>query len=170
MNINSETKVLCSVLCIVLFFLTPLYAFQKAEDFLLPSLQGGVYRLSDFKGKVVVINFWASWCRECIKEMPQLEELYRRYKDKGLVVIGINIDRSKQKAALMIKNLGISYPVLHDEKGDVFIKKYTVVGLPSTFIVDKEGRVVARLIGQQNLNSEEFIQTIERLLYQDNRG
>jgi len=102
--------------------------------------------------------------------MPQLEELYRRYKDKGLVVIGINIDRSKQKAALMIKNLGISYPVLHDEKGDVFIKKYTVVGLPSTFIVDKEGRVVARLIGQQNLNSEEFIQTIERLLYQDNRG
>ncbi len=163
--LNNETIKSAFLSFSILLLLTlPVSAAPGAEDFTLPGLDGKTYSLRQFRGRVVVINFWASWCKECLQEMPELQALYEEYRDDGLVVLGISVDRSKNKAQEVVKKLGITYPVLHDENGEVFVEKYTVVGLPSTFIVDKQGRLVVRLIGRQDLLSERFRDMIERLV------
>ncbi len=134
----------------VLFLVAPrgMTANEIAPDFSLPDLKGQVHSLSDFKGKVVVLNFWASWCPECLAEMPELERFQREYKDKGVVLIGINIDRSEEKAREMVKKTGISFLNLIDKQGDVFIDRYAIFGLPATVVIGPDMSIVKRIIGR----------------------
>ncbi len=152
---------------ITLFLLLlPVTSFSGdiAPDFTLKSLDGKTYRLSELRGKVVVLNFWATWCPDCIEEMPSLQKAYTRFKNDGLVVLGVSIDRKKEKVAQFVKRLKITYPILLDTSGDVFIKKYTVIGLPSTFIIDRNGVISERIIGRYDFTSKVFQEKIQRLL------
>lgn len=113
---------------------------HPAPDFTLRSLTGENLRLSEHLGEVVVINFWASWCGPCRQEMPQLDQLYSKYRLAGLALLSINIDESAERAAEMAQALQVSYPVLLDERKEVS-RSYQVGAMPLTVLVDREGVV-----------------------------
>ncbi|TAN41112.1 MAG: TlpA family protein disulfide reductase [Nitrospirae bacterium] len=135
-----------------------------APDFQLTDLSGKVHTLSDYRGKVVILNFWASWCPECITEMPSLNALYEKQKKNSLVVLGITSDRRSEPVAEVLKKTPVSYPVLMDSKGAVFIRKYTVIGLPMTFIIDKNGLIVEKIIGGTDFSTAGFAKKIQELM------
>jgi len=119
--------------------------FEKVPDFSLLSFNKNEIKLSNYKGKVVILDFWATWCPPCRAEIPHFIELYKKYKEQGLVIIGMAIDE-KYKVEQFIKNYKINYPVvLGDEK--IANDFGGVYGLPTTFIIDKEGNVRDKFVG-----------------------
>ena len=113
---------------------------QKAPDFALKSSTGENLRLSEYRGDVVMINFWATWCGPCRQEMPLLDELYNRYQRVGFNLLGVNIDDDSGRAMQMAEELGIDFPVLFDARKEVS-RLYDVEAMPVTVLVDREGRV-----------------------------
>jgi peroxiredoxin len=113
---------------------------KPAPDFALRSMAGENLRLSELRGKVVMVNFWATWCAPCRKEMPLLNDLYKKHKQSGFVLLGVNIDNNPKKAEKMAKKLGVSFPVLFDSKKTVS-ESYGVSAMPFTVIIDKSGSV-----------------------------
>jgi len=113
---------------------------QVAPDFALKSSTGENLRLSEYRGNVVMINFWATWCGPCRQEMPLLDELYTRYERVGFSLLGVNIDDDSRRAMQMIEDLGVSFPVLFDARKEVS-KLYEVEAMPVTVLVDREGNV-----------------------------
>lgn len=117
---------------------------KKAGDFTADNLAGGKLSLSQFAGKVVVINFWATWCGPCTTETPQFDNVYRAYKPKGVAFIGIDTkDSPSSKAESFVKNNDITYPIVYDQSGETALQlgKIPAVSLPFTVIVDKHGKV-----------------------------
>jgi peroxiredoxin len=113
---------------------------QAAPDFALKSSTGENLRLSEYRGDVVMINFWATWCGPCRQEMPLLDELYTRYQRVGFNLLGVNIDDDSGRAMTMIRELGVTFPVLFDERKEVS-KMYDVGAMPVTVIIDRAGQV-----------------------------
>ena len=113
---------------------------QPAPDFALKSSSGENLRLSEYRGDVVMINFWATWCGPCRQEMPLLDELYSRYQRVGFNLLGVNIDDDSRRAMKMIDELGVNFPVLFDARKEVS-KLYEVEAMPVTVLVDREGTV-----------------------------
>ena len=137
---------------------------EAAPQFELSDLQGGKHSLSDYLGKVVLINFWASWCRECITEMSSLNTLYTQFSRQGLVVLGVTVDRKSEDAGAAAKKARIDFPILLDSKGEVFTKKYAVIGLPTTIIVDRKGIITEILLGTQDFQEKEITDRMASLL------
>ena len=120
---------------------------QMAPDFELQSLDGKTVHLSDFRGKAVLLNFWATWCQPCKIEMPWFEQLQKQYAPAGLQVIGVAMDDAgKEDIAKFAKNLGVDYPILlgKESMGDAY---GGVQFLPATFYVGRDGRVVDKMFG-----------------------
>ena len=115
-------------------------AGQSAPDFVLKSSTGENLRLSEHRGDVVMINFWATWCGPCRQEMPLLDDLYTRYERVGFSLLGVNIDDDSGRAMKMIEELGVKFPVLFDDTKQVS-KLYEVEAMPVTVLVDREGTV-----------------------------
>lgn len=113
---------------------------QLAPDFALKSSTGENLRLSEYRGDVVMVNFWATWCGPCRQEMPLLDELYTRYQRVGFSLLGVNIDDDPNRAMDMIRELGVNFPVLFDDSKEVS-KLYRVNAMPVTVIIDREGNV-----------------------------
>jgi len=111
-----------------------------APDFTLPSLDGPNLRLQEQRGRVVMINFWATWCGPCRVEMPHLSKLYEKYRGSGFTVLAVNIDEDPHKAASLAKQLGMRFPVLLDTEKKVS-RLYDLSTMPSTVLVDRDGRV-----------------------------
>jgi len=111
-----------------------------APDFSLKSSSGKNLKLSEYRGDVVMINFWASWCGPCRQEMPLLEDLYREYEPLGFTILGVNVEEDSSKAKNMLKQIPVSFPVLFDNTSKVS-KLYDVVAMPSTVLVDRDGNV-----------------------------
>ncbi len=117
-----------------------------ARDFTLRTLDGTEVSLSDYRGNVVLINFWATWCPPCTAEIPDLEAAYRERQDEGFVVLGVNEEESREQVEPFVIALNMTYPVLLDESGRV-LRLYRGVGLPMSVIVDQEGVIRARHVG-----------------------
>ncbi|MEM7432434.1 MAG: TlpA disulfide reductase family protein [Pseudomonadota bacterium] len=113
---------------------------QQAPDFALKSSTGENLRLSEYRGDVVMINFWATWCGPCRQEMPLLDALYDRYERVGFSLLGVNIDDDSSKAMDMVSELGVSFPVLFDARKEVS-RMYDVDAMPVTILLDREGNV-----------------------------
>ncbi len=113
-------------------------------EFTLSDLQGKVWRLQDLRGKVVLVNFWATWCPPCRKEMPDIQALYEKYKDQGFVVLAIS-DEDVAKVQPFIAEKKIGYPVLLDP-GDKVNQTFKIQGIPKSFVYDREGKLVAQSI------------------------
>ena len=113
-------------------------------DFTLTDLNGHSWTLKSLRGKVVVVNFWATWCPPCRKELPDLEQLSERFKDQGLVVLALS-DEDVTKVKPFVEQRNLTYPVLLDAGGRV-AKEYDVEGIPKTFVYDREGKLVAQAI------------------------
>jgi len=117
-----------------------------APDFFLPALDGRVQKLSNYRGRVVLVNLWATWCPPCIEEMPLLNEIVRRYEQRGLVVIGIAADEERELVERFVQEHPLQFEVLLDPQGAVGTE-YGITGYPETFLIDREGRLVAKIVG-----------------------
>lgn len=137
---------------------------NHAPLFTLKDIQGTNVSLSDFKGKVVLINFWATWCGPCKAEMPSLNNLHKALKDKGFAVLAISTDSSEKPVRSFVTERGISFPVLMDKDRTVYSDKYAVIGLPMSFLIDKNGVVVGRVVGEVVWDSPEMKNKIEGVL------
>jgi len=126
---------------------------RAAADLTLTDLQGKPWRLSRLRGHVVLLNFWATWCPPCRKELPTLGELYNRYASRGLVVLGVT-DETGDKVAPFIRDQRVPYPVLLDPGGKVSAR-FFVNGIPKTFAYDREGKLVATAIDMRT--REQFL-------------
>ncbi len=124
---------------------TPLTG-RPAPDFSLSLFDGRVVRLSDFRGKVVFLNFWASWCPPCRDEAPLLEQAWRGYKGQNILFLGVDIQDSEEAARTFLREFGISYMNGRDPTGRIAID-YGVYGIPETFFIDREGRITYKHIG-----------------------
>ena len=122
--------------------------------------EGGRLALSDLRGKAVVVNFWASWCIPCRDEAPVLQKTYERYRDQGLVVLGVDVNDFKEDARRFMKRYGITYPVAYDGKGST-VGKWGVRGFPETFFVDRSGTLVGERI-EGAVDIERNRETFER--------
>lgn len=120
---------------------------QAAPDFVLETAAGERLQLADLRGRPVVLNFWATWCPPCRAEMPDLEALYAKGREQGLVVVGINLQESGVSVKAFQERHGLTFPLALDTEGAV-TKAYGVIPLPTTYFVDRQGRVTARLQGQ----------------------
>jgi peroxiredoxin len=112
----------------------------KAPEFTLKSRGGQNLRLSDYRGQVLLINFWASWCGPCRQEMPLLEDLYKRYNKLGFTIMGVNVDTDSTKANNYLRDITVTFPVVYDVTNAVS-KSFNVNAMPTTVIVDRNGNM-----------------------------
>jgi peroxiredoxin len=116
--------------------------------FSLPDLDGRTVTVpADLRGKAVIVHFWADWCQFCLEEMPALDALYQQYRDKGLMIIAVNVGQSADAARAYVKRVKISYPVVLDGDSRT-AKQYGVLGLPRTFFLDRKGLIKYKLLGE----------------------
>jgi len=145
--------------------LSPVLPPLTAPDFMLPDIDGTEHRLSEFHGKVVMLNFWASWCPPCRREMPSLQRLYEKYRSQGLVVVAINQWEDPDLVFEFIGRLDLepSFPVLLDHESKV-AEHYRVQGLPTTFVLDRDGKICYRAMGGREFDHPEVERLLEGLL------
>jgi peroxiredoxin len=136
---------------------------QLAPDFALKSSTGENLRLSEYRGDVVMLNFWATWCGPCRQEMPLLDELYKRYERVGFNLLGVNIDDDSRRAMQMIEELGVNFPVLFDARKEVS-KLYEVEAMPVTVLIDREGNVRYVHHGYKPGYEDKYLDQIRSLL------
>lgn len=143
----------------------PLVVGKPAPDFALTDLNDKPYRLSDFRGKVVFLNFWATWCAPCREEMPSMEVLYRNFEKDGLVILAVSIDRvtTTKDIPPFVKGLNLTFPVLVDSWGKTD-KPYKRMGVPETFIIDQEGIIREIVIGPRDWTRLDNLKTLTTLL------
>lgn len=115
-------------------------ASTAAPDFTLKSNSGSNLRLQEYRGQVVLVNFWASWCGPCRTELPALNALQTQFQDLGFTVLGVNVDQQKGEADKLLQQIPVNFPVLYDSENKVS-EMYNVVAMPTTVIVDKNGNV-----------------------------
>ena len=137
---------------------------HPAPDFTLRNLQGNLEGLANHKDKVIILNFWATWCAPCLEEMPAFEKLYRRYRSRGLTVLAVSLDKGDfSKVQGFVDSNNLTFPVLMDSEG-VAEKLYPSFTIPFTYVIDKEGRVAARVDGAKNWASNETFAALNILI------
>jgi peroxiredoxin len=118
-----------------------------APNFTFPDLNGQQVSLSDHRGKVVLVNIWATWCPPCRQEMPSMQKLYERFKGENFEILAVSIDSTGREAvAPFVRTMNLTFPIILDPKEDIR-PLYGVTGVPESFIIDKEGIVVEKIIG-----------------------
>jgi peroxiredoxin len=137
----------------------------QAPVFTLQSVDGRTVSLAQFKGDVVMINFWASWCGPCRQEMPLLDTIYKQYKDMGFTLLGVNVEPDPHGANAWLKKTPVSYPILYDPKSQVS-QLYQVQAMPTTVIVDRQG--IVRYVHNGYLPGDEnqYMNSIRALIVQ----
>ena len=135
-----------------------------AQNFTFPSLDGKKVNLADYKGKVVLLNIWATWCAPCVAEMPSMEKLYQELKDEGFEILAVSVDESGAEAVNpFMKKHKLGFPVLLDTKGDIKTL-YQATGIPESFIIDGEGIIVEKIIGPRDWAASSAIRYFRNLI------
>ena len=142
-------------------FSTPAPEVETAPDFALQTLDGETIRLSDYRGHVVLLNTWATWCPPCLDEMPDLEAYYRRRQADGFVVLAVNSQESPDTVAAFLKEHDFTFPVLLDPDG-VVMSDYRVYGLPTSFFIGRDG--VVRGVWSGRLSPNRLKELVDPLL------
>ncbi len=143
-----------SVVVLTLFLISGVALAKDAPDFKLNSLDGKEVSFSDYKGKVVLVNFWATWCPPCLAEMPDLNKLYVDYKDKGLQILGLTVSSRAKDIPKKVKQSGVTYPILLEAE-PVAAKFGGFGAIPQTFIIDKKGKIVHSITGARSYKAFE---------------
>ena len=144
--------------------------FEKgspAPNFTLPDLNGKMVSLADYKGQVVLLNIWATWCRPCVEEMPSMEKLHQELKDEKFVIIAVSIDESGAKAVLpFMKKHKLSFPALIDSAGTIN-SLYQTTGVPESFIIDKQGNILEEIIGPRDWAADGALKYFRSLIQEN---
>jgi thiol-disulfide isomerase/thioredoxin len=143
---------------------------RAAPDFQLERLDGSTLRLSDLQGKAVLVNFWATWCQPCRRELPHLVAAYDRYRSEGLEIVAVNLQEDEDTITGYAEEFGMEFPVVIDRSGDV-ADKYRVIGIPTSFFIDRSGVVrsiyTGPFVGDQSregIEESDLAQRIEEIL------
>jgi len=136
---------------------------SPAPAFTLGSSAGSNVSLAQYKGQVVMLNFWASWCGPCRQEMPWLESIYKKYNRMGFTLIGVNVEPDSNAANQWLKQTPVSFPILYDKDSKVS-KMYDVAGMPSTVIIDRTGKVRVLHRGYKPGDENEYLDSIRTLV------
>ncbi len=136
----------------------------EAPAFSLDTLDGKELGLEEFRGKLVLLNFWATFCAPCRDEMPSMERLWQRFKEKGLVIVAVNVDRgSADRVRRFVEEVGVTFPVVLDPGGRVR-RNYEIFALPTSYIIGRDGKFLGKIVGERRWDTPEFKELFERLL------
>ena len=136
---------------------------QKAPEFTLKDLKGNPVALSSMKGKVVLLNFWATWCPPCVAEMPELNKLYKKLASRGLEIIAVSTDSSITSPKEFVSKNDIQFKVLYDD-ARATARLYKVFSMPTTFLIDRRGVIVEKFFGDYEWADDDMVKKIEKLL------
>ncbi len=147
------------------FQMNPVSPPLAAPDFTLPDMDGTRHALRDLRGSVVMLNFWATWCPPCRREMPSMQRLYEKFRDRGLTVVAINQWEDPDLVFEFVGRLSLepTFPILFDRESRV-AEQYGVKGLPTTYLIDREGNIRFQAIGGREFDHPEVEALIEQLL------
>jgi thiol-disulfide isomerase/thioredoxin len=133
-------------------------------EFALPDVTGRLVRLTDLRGRPVLINFWATWCYPCREEMPSLHALYTAYREQGFIVVAVATDTGgRDTVAPFVQQYGLTFPVVLDPHNTLG-ERLQVAGLPTSYVLDRQGRIVSVEVGKRQWDRQEFRRLLERLL------
>ena len=132
-------------------------------DFSLPDINGQQFTLSQFKGKIVFLNFWTTWCPECRNEMPSMEKLHRKLKGQDFAMIGVNLQEPALRVKDFLKQYQLTFSILLDTKGKIG-PQFWIRAIPTTFILDKNGEIIGKALGSRHWDSKESIALFEYLI------
>jgi len=135
----------------------------EAPAFTLRDIGDGRKGLADFRGKVILLNFWATWCPNCREEMPSLEKLWEKFRAKGVVVVAVAVDRRSEEVETFARRLGLTFPILLDTEGTVR-RDYEVTALPMTYIIGKDGKISGRIFGSREWAGKDADVLVEQIL------
>lgn len=139
---------------------------MEAPGFTLNSLAGDRVSLADFRGKVVLLNFWATWCGSCRQEMPAMERLWNRYRDQGFAILAVSVDRGDPRQVdEFVEKLGLSYPIVRDPQA-LARRQYEISVLPMSYLIGRDGKLSGRIIGERQWDSDAARRLVEVLLVQ----
>ena len=144
---------------------TQLYKIKQpfmAPDFDLPDVDGKRYRLRDLKGKVLVVNFWTTWCPPCLQEMPAMNRAWKKFDKSKVIILAINVGENEDAIFDFTGKYPVDFPLVMDVTGKI-IKKWKVIALPTTFVVNSKGEVVYRVVGGRDWDSDALVKKIETL-------
>lgn len=144
----------------------PVVPGSPAPDFSLKNLKGEQVRLSDYRGQVVLLNIWATWCTPCIEELPSMEKLYQELKDKGFTILAVSIDKKENPVKRFVKKLNLTFPILLDPKNRI-TRLYRTTGVPETFIIDKKGVIREKVIGARNWFTQQTVDEFKQMLNEE---
>lgn len=149
----------------------PLVVGMNAPDFSLPDLQGKNQRLSAYRGKVIFLNFWATWCKPCKEEMPSMQVLWDNLKQEDFVMLAISMDRvtTTKEIPPFVENMKLTFPILTDSWGQTD-KRYKLMGVPETYIIDQNGVLREKVIGPRDWTRPESMETIVQLLQKQRKS
>ncbi len=136
---------------------------EEAPDFTLKSLEGSNLRLEEYRGQVVLINFWASWCGPCRQEMPVLDRLHHRYEDTGFAVLGVNVEGDSDSAREIVDKTNVTFPILLDA-GQKVSELYSLEAMPSTVVVDRDGVVRYIHRGYKPGDEAKYVEVVKELI------
>ncbi len=166
-------RILISLIAVGILGVIYIYQYQyhrgpqvgsMAPNFTLEDLQHQSLSLESFRGKAILLNFWATWCGPCQMEMPSLESLYEKYRNRGFVVLGVSVDEEGWSAIQdFLKQVQISFPIVNDKNQDVS-ELYQTYRVPETYLIDSHGKIVSKFVGPQDYNREFFFKKVEGIL------
>lgn len=143
--------------------LTPLPEKPEAPALELEDMDGRTHRLAEYRGQVVIVNFWATWCPPCRKELPSLQRIWEEYQDEGLVILGVNVGEGPDRIFAFTADYPVTFPLLLDRDSQA-IENWSVRGLPTSFVIDKKGRMAYRAVGAREFDHPAIRSTLEGLL------
>ena len=134
-----------------------------AQNFSLKNLNGNVVHLENYRGKVIFLNFWTTWCPACLVEMPSMEKLYKEFKDKDFIILAVDMQEDSETVNKFKAKFKLSFPILLDTDG-VVASYYGVNAIPATYLIDRAGNLYAAALGARDWASEDAFQLIKHLL------
>jgi peroxiredoxin len=142
----------------------PIGPGARAPEYHMTTLAGDSVKISDYRGKVLVLNVWATWCEPCVREMPQLQALHENLASEGVEVVGVSVDYGADKPVLeFVDRFDLTFPILRDPSGDIQTA-YAIGGLPTTFVIDRDGRIRQREVGAREWADSSVVAALRRLL------
>jgi peroxiredoxin len=174
MNFRGIILVSLAVIAVAVLFLlkqnnsylkySPLKRGHSAPNFTFPGLDGKIVSLADYRGQVVLVNIWATWCPPCVDEMPSIEKLHQELQGENFEILAISIDAVGTKAvAPFMKKYNLSFPALIDPDGTIKTL-YHITGVPESFIIDRQGILVEKIVGPRNWAAPEAVRYLRNLI------
>lgn len=135
--------------------LHPVKGQPPAPDFELKDIDGSIHKLTDYRGKVVIVNFWATWCPPCRFELPSMERLWQKTKDRGVMMLAINLGEDADTIFTFTSDYPVSFPLLLDPDSSV-TKEYSVLGIPTSYVINPQGQIIYRAVGTREWDDEQL--------------